>query len=67
LCDLLLEKGGNAESADSPAGALQLAKDAAGPRGLVLAAGSLFLAAEVREAALGIEPEVYPSLARKGG
>ena len=56
---------GGAEWAGSPMEALVHARDAAGPRGLVLATGSLFLAAEVREAALGIEPEIYPTLAKK--
>jgi len=32
------------------------------PGDLVLATGSLFVAAEVREAMLGIEPELYPDL-----
>ena len=41
------------------------ARAQAGVGGLVLATGSLFLAAEVREAALGIEPEIYPELRRK--
>ena len=31
----------------------------AGDDDIVLATGSLFIAAEVREAVLGIEPEVY--------
>ncbi len=66
LTELFLERGGNAESAANPKEALDRARKAAGPRGVVLAAGSLFLAAEVREAALGIEPEIYPSIARKG-
>jgi hypothetical protein len=38
------------------------ALEVAGPEDLVLATGSLFLAAEVREAMLGIEPELYPDL-----
>ena len=42
--------------------ALDWAKELAGPGGLVLGAGSLFVAAEVREALLGIEPEIYPDL-----
>jgi dihydrofolate synthase/folylpolyglutamate synthase len=67
LTELLIENGGSAVIAADPAAALELARDAAGTGGIVLATGSLFLAAEVREAALGIEPEVYPSLAKKGG
>ncbi|MEE8465893.1 MAG: folylpolyglutamate synthase/dihydrofolate synthase family protein [Dehalococcoidia bacterium] len=48
--------------AASPADALKMALESAGERDLVLATGSLFLTAEVREAALGIEPEIYPEL-----
>ncbi len=47
--------------ADS-AGALEAARQAARPGDLVLATGSLFVTAEVREAVLGIEPELYPDL-----
>ena len=67
LADLLADNGGNAEMAASPADALERARAVAGADAVVLATGSLFLAAEIREAALGIEPEVYPSLAKKGG
>ena len=42
--------------------ALRLAREAAGPDDLVLATGSLFVAAEAREAELGIQPEEYPDL-----
>ncbi|MCE2404010.1 MAG: bifunctional folylpolyglutamate synthase/dihydrofolate synthase [Dehalococcoidia bacterium] len=35
------------------------------PGSLVLATGSLFVAAESREAIMGIEPELYPDLARR--
>ena len=44
------------------ASALQQARNEAGPNDLVLATGSLFVAAEAREAVLGIEPELYPDL-----
>ena len=67
LTELLLAKGAKAVTAESPRQALEDASRAAGPRGLVLATGSLFLAAEIREAALGIEPEVYPTLAKASG
>ncbi len=67
LADLLLAKGARAEIADSPTQALEHARKMAGPQGMVLATGSLFLAAEIREAALGIEPEIYPALAKRGG
>ena len=49
------ETGTVAEAVDQ---ALSLAE----PGDLVLATGSLFVAAEVREAMLGIEPELYPDL-----
>lgn len=49
-------------TADTAAEALRMALDSAGKKDLVLATGSLFLTAEVRESALGIEPEIYPGL-----
>ncbi|MDA0265092.1 MAG: bifunctional folylpolyglutamate synthase/dihydrofolate synthase [Chloroflexi bacterium] len=52
--------------ARTPAEAIKAAIGQAGPRDLVLATGSLFLTAEVRESALGIEPEVYPELTSPG-
>ena len=42
--------------------AVEAALDLAGPTDLVVSTGSLFVAAEVREAMLGIEAEVYPDL-----
>ena len=42
--------------------AVKLARQAAGPEDLILGIGSLFVAAELREEALGIEPELYPDL-----
>ena len=42
--------------------ALQQARDAARPGDLALVTGSLFVAAEARESALGIQPERYPDL-----
>ena len=42
--------------------AVSLARKEAGPEDLILGIGSLFVAAEVREAVLGIEPELYPDL-----
>ncbi len=42
--------------------AVSLARQAAGPEDLILGTGSLFVAAELREALLGIEPELYPDL-----
>jgi dihydrofolate synthase/folylpolyglutamate synthase len=52
--------------APTPAEALKMALDTAGDKDLVLATGSLFLTAEVRESALGIEPEIYPELPKLG-
>ncbi len=48
--------------AATPAEALKMALDSARNNDLVLATGSLFLTAEIRESALGIEPEMYPEL-----
>jgi dihydrofolate synthase/folylpolyglutamate synthase len=62
LSGMLKERGAKTIAVPKPRDALEQARSVAGPRDLVLATGSLFLAAEVREAALGIEPEVYPSL-----
>ena len=42
--------------------AVAQAKELAGPHDLILGTGSLFVAAEVREVLLRIEPEVYPDL-----
>ena len=42
--------------------AVQLAREEASPDDLILATGSLFVAAEAREEALGIEAELYPDL-----
>jgi dihydrofolate synthase/folylpolyglutamate synthase len=53
---------GPVNTAETPAEALQMALDSAGRKDLVLAVGSLFLTAEVRESALGIEPEIYPDI-----
>ena len=52
--------------AATPAKALKLALETAGTADLVLATGSLFLSAEIRETALGIEPEMYPELPTSG-
>ena len=46
--------------------AVSLARQAAGPDDLILGIGSLFVAAEIREAVLGIEPELYPDLLPAG-
>ena len=62
LAGLFEREGAVAAAAGSPAEALGLVMAAAGERDLILVTGSLFLAAEVREVALGIEPEIYPEL-----
>ena len=62
VADLFARQGMSAVSCSSPADALRAALEAANDDDLVLATGSLFVAAEVREAVLGIEPEVYPDL-----
>ena len=54
--------GISAVETSSTKDALDGALEAAGEDDLVLATGSLFVAAEVREAILGIEPELYPDL-----
>lgn len=47
------------ETGDVPE-AVRTAKKIAQPQDVILATGSLFLAAEVREVILGLEPEYYP-------
>ncbi len=54
--------GTTAVETTSTAEALERALSTAGENDLVLATGSLFVAAEAREAMLGIEPEIYPDL-----
>jgi folylpolyglutamate synthase/dihydropteroate synthase len=53
---------GKVRQVENVADALEHAKAEAGPGDLILGTGSLFVAAEVREAVLGIEPELYPDL-----
>jgi dihydrofolate synthase/folylpolyglutamate synthase len=55
-------QGTDAVATSTTAAALAGALEAAREGGLVLATGSLFVAAEAREAVLGIEPELYPDL-----
>jgi dihydrofolate synthase/folylpolyglutamate synthase len=47
--------------------ALDTARGVVGPGGMIIAAGSLFVAAEVIEAVRGIEPEIYPDLRGSSG
>lgn len=63
LADLLRSKGvEDVRQTENVRGALALARTEAGPKDLVLATGSLFVAAEAREDILEIEPELYPDL-----
>ena len=59
---LFEDQGVKAVLTRDTADALRQAREAAGPDDLVLATGSLFVAAEAREAVLGIQPEEYPDL-----
>jgi len=56
----LFPESGKRVLASTPEEALGIAMKIAEKKDLVLATGSLFLAAEIREVALGIEPEIYP-------
>lgn len=56
----LFPESGKPVLVSTPAEALGIAMEIAEEKDLVLATGSLFLAAEIREVALGIEPEIYP-------
>ena len=67
LAGMFEERGAAAAAASTPRDALEQARAAARSSDLILATGSLFLAAEIREAALGIEPEIYPTLKKKDG
>jgi len=61
LAEALVQDGmGVSAVTPDSAAALQAARRLALPGDLVIAAGSLFLAAEVIEHVLGIEPELYP-------
>ena len=66
VASLFAKAGMMAAPAPTPADALKMALESARERDLVLATGSLFLTAEVREEALGIEPEIYPELPQPG-
>ena len=58
LADVWRAHGVDARPVEDPAEALETARSLAGPRGLVLATGSLSVAARARELVLGIEPEL---------
>ena len=62
LVDLFRKHGVQAHDKSQTSEALALALELAGEDDLVLATGSLFLAAEVREVVKGIPPEIYSEL-----
>ena len=62
IVSLFNEHGIQATETASSAEAVTRALDLANDGDLILATGSLFVAAEVRERILGIEPELYPDL-----
>ena len=63
LAELLRKEGfGKVHQREDVSGALALAREEAGLKDLILATGSLFVAAEARETMLGITPELYPDL-----
>ena len=62
VAGLFADQGVEAEATAGTSDALERALAAAGDNDLVLATGSLFVAAEAREKILGIEPEIYPDL-----
>ena len=62
VAGLFADQGVAAEATAGTSDALERALAAAGDNDLVLATGSLFVAAEAREKILGIEPEIYPDL-----
>jgi dihydrofolate synthase/folylpolyglutamate synthase len=64
LADLFRKHGVQAHCTSQTTEAIALALELAGESDLVLATGSLFLAAEVREVIKGIPPEIYPELGR---
>lgn len=62
LANLFRDHGVESHTASNTSDAVSLALDLAGEGDLVLATGSLFLAAEVREVVKGIPAETYPEL-----
>ena len=63
LADIMRGSGiAKVRQVENVADALEHAKQEAGSGDLILGTGSLFVAAEVREAVLGIKPELYPDL-----
>ena len=68
ICDLFQQRGlKNVKEVGDVKSAGALAMQEAKNNDLILATGSLFIAAELRESILGIEPEIYPDLLAKRG
>ena len=68
ICDLFQQRGlKNVQEVGDVKSAGALAMQEAKNNDLILATGSLFIAAELRESILGIEPEIYPDLLAKRG
>ena len=63
LLEQLASRGVTTELTESVAAAASRALALAGPRDIICATGSLFVAAEAREYMKGIAPEIYPSRA----
>ncbi|MEE2687045.1 MAG: folylpolyglutamate synthase/dihydrofolate synthase family protein [Chloroflexota bacterium] len=68
ICDLFQQRGlKNVQEVGDVKSAGALAMQEAKNNDLILATGSLFIAAELRESILDIEPEIYPDLLAKRG
>ena len=64
VAGLFAQHGVEAVAGNNVADAVKLALSQAGEGDLIVAAGSLFVAAEAREEVLGIPAEIYPALRR---
>ena len=60
LTQIFQSRGLEVSQAEEVSGAVKKAKSIAEKDDIILATGSLFVAAEVREVILGLEPELYP-------
>ena len=60
LTQIFQSRGIEVSQAEEVRAAIEMAKSVAEKDDIILATGSLFVAAEVREVILGLEPEVYP-------
>ncbi len=66
LAAIFRSEGITVVEVDTVAEAVAIARSEIKPGDLLLATGSLFVAAEARESVLGIEPELYPDLLPPG-